>query len=189
MYNHALGLHEQFLKWDLLASNLTRLTSKFTRGQQQPKRMLKFVFWSTQAAFLSAIKHGQMHLQGKNKISCLARSSAALVVNGLLTPPVNLPCLLPRSHCSVRASCAHAKWDCLAHTLLWWRLRKKHNSSCQSSAPLSPNHVYFALIYRFFGRALCKIVDWFLFFQRSAIFFFFFCKLLKCRNLHLVQRW
>lgn len=84
----------QFLKWDLLASNLTRLTSKFMRGQQQPKQLLKFVFLSTQAAFLAAIKPRQMHLQRKNKISCLARGSAALVVDGLLTPPVNLPCLL-----------------------------------------------------------------------------------------------
>lgn len=67
MYNHALRLHEQFLKWDLLASNLTRLTSKFTRGQQQPKHTLKFVFWSTQAAFLAAIKHGQTYLQGKKQ--------------------------------------------------------------------------------------------------------------------------
>lgn len=53
----------QFPKCDLLATNLTRLTSKFTRGQQQPKQLLKFVFWSTQAAFLATIKHRRMHLQ------------------------------------------------------------------------------------------------------------------------------
>lgn len=94
-------LRRQFPKHDLLAANLTGLASKFTRGQQQPKRLLKFVFWSTQAAFLAAIKHKRMHLQRKNKIICLVRGSAALVVNGLLTHPVNLPCLLPHKHTTV----------------------------------------------------------------------------------------
>lgn len=91
-------LRRQFPKRDLLAANLTGLASKFTRGQKQPKRSLKFVFWSTQAAFPAAIKHKRMHLQRKNKIICLERGSAALVVNGLLTHPVNLPCLLLHTH-------------------------------------------------------------------------------------------
>lgn len=115
-----------------------------------------------------------MHLQRKNKIICLERGSAALVVNGLLTHPVNLPCLLPHTHTTASGLVVLMLNELVLHVpALWKRLRKKRNCSCQSSTPLALNHVYFAIIYRLFSLSCCEIVNRFPLFQHSCYLFIF----------------
>lgn len=115
-----------------------------------------------------------MHLQRKNKIICLERGSAALVVNGLLTHPVNLPCLLPHTHTTASGLVVLMLNELVLHVpALWKRLLKKRNCSCQSSTPLALNHVYFAIIYRLFSLSCCEIVNRFPLFQHSCYLFIF----------------